>query len=206
MEAFISPKFPHDWPFDPNGGNGIGRCTQVPRGNCPNQDPQTSWIDITSFDRPGGGGSNLGRCNPSNPDTNWGALTNRLNCVNNFISTNCSGAGAGGGGQGQAPPPDDMWASTTPCYEYTPSKTVMVTCRIRCYKSARDDLVHSFTQSGNHQSRGIGCAMKCLLAHEMEHCASIYGGNFNQGTVSSECAAYKVEAQCLQNTLSRKPP
>ena len=200
-EKIISPKKPKGWGQDYKWD----RCSQTPRGGCPHQDPTTSWIDLEAFDKPGQPGGNpdneMGRCDPSDPNFNWAALANRLAYVQNFINTQCGNGGGGGGSGDPAPAPDDTWATTIPCYEPTPTGQ-MISCRIRC--SARA-LGANFVQSGNHQASGVGCAMKCLLTHEMQHCKGIYAGNFDQGSIQSECAGYQAEAKCLQNILSQKP-
>ena len=201
-ESIISPKKTKGWGQD----NGWGRCSQTPKGGCPHQDPTTSWIDLGAFDKPaqpgGGPDGEIGRCDPSDPNFNWGALANRLSDVQNFINSNCGSGGSGGGGD-QAPPPGDSWALTTPCYEPT-ANGQMVSCRIQCNSQGKHRLPAIFMQTGNHQASGAGCAMKCLLTREMQHCKGIYGGNFNQGTVQSECAGYQAEAKCLENILLQR--
>jgi len=55
----------------------------------------------------------------------------------------------------------------------------MITCRIFCSTLAQHNLSVDFSKAGNKQISGIGCAMKCLLTHEMSHCQGIYAGNWN---------------------------
>ena len=176
----------------------IGQCSTTTGGNCgPNQTGNfgKGRIDIGLYGRPGGGKTDINRCNPATVDK--GALDRRIEVVKKWRDKMCAGSGSlppGGGGYTPA-------VMTVPCKWLDSYGNFRLSCNIRCISLI--PILNTFYKSGTEKN-GIGCLACCLMVHESEHCNQILKGE-PLGTYETECGGWSKELACLERVKEGKP-